>query len=499
MITTISTSNERAAATRATRSGRLMAAVAGVAATLFFPAMLMAQTRQVTPIADGVVMRSGNGSSWYDVATLKKDQVLRAEGEVDGWLRVDYLPGMRVVVKNDEAELQGDKVVLTRRTRFRALSASTPVLEESFRFVCDEPALPGTELKLVGRIKDKSGADAGYIVEAPACARGFVLAREVREVTAAPASTPAPTPAPASTTPAQPAPSQPAQTQPANPAQPAPAQPVTPPAAQPETAPATGTDGGTNPAATSSVAQPGATTAPATTTPPAGTEVPGAVPATGTPPTDGAAPADAAPVAPVVPVEPPKPQGPTIRQLDRMLEQQLSAPIEENDPQELIEQYEKYAVEAESKPGGSRLVQLAEQRLQVLRLRQKARGLLPDIQALEDRSKDAFNNYQLTIDRLVQNRQYLVAGRLLPSTVYDGERLPQMYRLVSIDPSINRTIAYIVPSPELQLEQKTGAIVGVLGDGTIEPSALVQIIRPTVVDVLRAAEAPAPEPVGSGQ
>lgn len=195
------------------------------------------------------------------------------------------------------------------------------------------------------------------------------------------------------------------------------------------------------------------------------------------------------PVVPPLPVEPAKPAGPTLRQLDRKMQDFLATPAAEaGDPQELIEAYTKYAVEAESKPGGSRLVQLADQRLEVLRLRQKVYNMLPEIQGLEDMSRNALANYQGTIDRLIANRQYLVAGRLVPSTVYDGGRLPLMYRLVSIDPAINRTIAYIVPSAELQLEQKTGAIVGVLGDGTIEPSSLVQIIKPTVVDVLRAAE-----------
>ena len=94
----------------------------------------------------------------------------------------------------------------------------------------------------------------------------------------------------------------------------------------------------------------------------------------------------------------------------------------------------------------------------------------------------------MTIDRLIANREYKVAGRLYPSTVYDGERLPRMYRLVSIDPGVKSTLAYLIPVPEHQLEQKVGAVVGVLGEGTTEPNAMVEIITPTVVDVLRPAE-----------
>lgn len=476
---------------------RRIAAFAGVLVTLMAPAWALAQTRTVTPNTDGVLMRSGNGSSWYEIATLKAGQVLKTDGEVDGWLRVEYPSGLNAVVKNDEVEVKGDVATLTRRSRLRALSMTNPVLEESFRFVCDRELAPGTTLKVIGRIKDRAGAEAGYIVQAPDCARGFVLARDMKEAQVE-APAPAPTPVATQPKPADQKPTEPKPTESAPAGGAAPAQPVVAPVTQPTGQPAPSSTG-TNPASTSTVAQPPVQppaqpadqTTPTTTT----NEGDPVVPAPAGTTTDAVAPAGASDesVAAPVPVQPPQPTGPTMRQLDRMLQDYLALPAAEaGDPQELIEAYTKYAVEAESKPGGSRLVQLADQRLDVLRLRQQAYRLLPEISALEQKSRDALANYQGTIDRLIANRQYLVAGRLVPSTVYDGGRLPLMYRLVSIDPAINRTIAYIVPSPELQLEQKTGAIVGVLGDGTIEPSSLVQIIRPTVVDVLRAASEATP-------
>ena len=479
---------------RMVRGAALLAAVLGLAAPVApwaGPAVASAQTpstRSVSPIADGVLIRCGSGVSWYPVAKVNRGTILRASGETDGWLSVDYLPGMHVVIKADEGERRGDKVALTRRSRLRALSMETPTLEESFRFVCDEFLLPGTELKYVGDIKDNAGQPAGFIVEAPACARGFVLARDVMDA-AAPALAPAPAPvaapaqAPTGTPGTTPAPTG---TQ-AAPVQTAPAQPVPAPAVtQPSPAPSTGAPSGGTAPADSSIAVPG--NAPAVQQPAAtdsaGTTAP-ADPASTT--TETADPAlTSAPV--LQPVAPAAPKGPTLRQLDRMYEDMLSKPVDATDPQELIEAYQTLAVELEATPGNNRTLRYIDTRLQLLRLRSQARSLLPEIQALEDASKNAADNYQVTIDRLIQNRQYLVAGRLVTSTVYDGTKLPQMYRLVSIDPSISRTVAYIVPSPELELEQKVGAIVGVLGDGKIEPSALVQIIRPTVVEILRAGE-----------
>jgi len=101
--------------------------------------------RQVVPAAEGVVMRCGAGVAWYPVAAIPPGSVLKADAEVDGWLRVEYLPGTTVVVKADEADLKESeqKVVLNRRSRLRALSQADPVFEESFRPVFEEFLAPG--------------------------------------------------------------------------------------------------------------------------------------------------------------------------------------------------------------------------------------------------------------------------------------------------------------------------------------------------------------------
>jgi hypothetical protein len=171
----------------------------------------------------------------------------------------------------------------------------------------------------------------------------------------------------------------------------------------------------------------------------------------------------------------------------------MAKPLAEADPQELIEQYNQYADNLTGEPGSGRTVKYVDTRVQLLKIRQRAREMLSEIQSLEDATKNAADKYRLTIDRLIANREYKVVGRLYPSTVYDGTRLPRMYRLISIDPGVKTTLAYVIPVPDHQLEQKVGSIVGILGDGTIEPSAMVEIITPTVVDVLRSAAELPPE------
>ncbi len=408
--------------------------------------------RTTTPIAEGVAMRCYSGALWYPVATLKPGMILKVDAEVEGWLRVEYLPGTNVVVKADEGDLKEaeGKVVLSRRSRLRALSQADPVIEESYKAVFEEFLAPGVELKYVGTIKNRAGEVAGYIVVPPPGAKGYVSAREVRdakpEEIAAPVKIveqPKPAATPAHTPIAQPA--------------------TTVPASTPATTPPAPSEPDASPDTTETAAPPATSTTPI-----------------------------ADPV-PLPPVSIPEPKGPTIRQLDRAFDDIMSKPLADADPQELIEQYNQFGDNMGGEPGSGRTLKYIDTRVQLLKIRQRARDLLPEIQSLEDATKNAADKYRLTIDRLIANREYKAVGRLYPSTVYDGTRLPQMYRLISIDPGVKTTLAYVIPVAEHQLEQKVGSIVGILGDGKIEPAAMVEIITPTVVDVLRSAAELPPE------
>ncbi|MBL8747438.1 MAG: hypothetical protein JNK58_13920 [Phycisphaerae bacterium] len=445
------------------RLGTLSAALFASILSLLAPSAAIAQgaapasPRFVTPIAEGVMMRCSPGAAWYPVATLKPGTVLKADADVEGWLRVEYLPGMNVVVKADEGDLKEAEgtIVLTRRTRLRALSQADPIFDESYKAVFEEFLAPGLALKYVGTIKNRAGENAGYIVAPPPGAKGYVSAREVRDAKPEEVSAPAkhveqPKPPAATQAPAA-ATTQTATTQP-------------PPAAPASTEPVT-----------------------ESTTPPASTEPASAEPAPAATPTEFNEPRVAQPAPP------PTPRTPTLRQLDRAFDDLMAKPLADADPQELIEQYNQFGDALTNEVGSGRTIKYIDTRVQLLKIRQRARDLLPEIQALEDASRNAAANYRLTIDRLIANREYKVVGRLYPSTVYDGTRLPQMYRLISIDPGVKTTLAYVVPVAEHQLEQKVGSIVGILGDGKVEPSAMVEIITPTVVDVLRSAAELPPE------
>lgn len=412
--------------------------------------------RLIEPAAEGVLVRCSPGAAWYPVATLKPGTVLRAESLVEGWIRVDYPEGTQAVVKADEGTLDeaAGKVVLSRRSRLRAFNQSVPVFEESYKAVFDEFLAPGVELKYVGPMKNRAGETAGFIVVAPAGAKGYVSPRDVRDAVA-PATKPAE----------------------ASPPTVDPSRAPVPTARQEDatttTAPAVATPAGTT--AIEPVVQP---SAPPSSEPAAQPE--SGADATGEPMSPASEPE-------LVPVPAPEPKGPSLRQLDRAFEDMMRQPLADSDPQELIEQYTQYADVAEGEGAARPRLEYVETRIQLLRIRQRARDLLPEIQTLEDASRNAADKYRLTIDNLIKNREYKIVGRLFPSTIYDGSRLPRMYRLVSIDPGIKSTLGYVIPVPEMQLEQKVGSVVGILGDGKVEPASMVEIITPTLVDILRPA------------
>lgn len=425
-------------------------AVAAVGALSPASAALARQSSEkfVVPNAEGVNIRCGSSVAWYAVATLNTGSVVKALDETDGWMRVEYPAGTPIVVKSDEAELRGGSVVLTRRSRLRAYNPASPVIEECYKAVFDQFLMPGVELKYLGPVKGRDGAVMGLLAEAPAGATGYVLAREVRaanpgELARVASSAPVTKAPPPTAAPTQ--------------AAPAPA-PVTTTANADDAA-----DDATDGAVDEVVMEESAEVV---------TETVAAAPTAG-----DAAPAQTTESARV----------PTLKELDIAFEQMMRSPMESSDPNELIEQFKAYQAAHSDEMAVASSGEFVSTRISALELRAKAKALSEAINNLDQEVQSASESYSQAIERLSKGREYLVVGRLLPSTVYDGKRLPLMYRLTSIDSSASRTIAYIAPEASLDLDKKVGAIVGVLGESTVEPAAMVNVIRPVTVDLLQAA------------
>lgn len=79
---------------------------------------------------------------------------------------------------------------------------------------------------------------------------------------------------------------------------------------------------------------------------------------------------------------------------------------------------------------------------------------------------------------------YTAVGRLLASSLYTGERLPKLYRLV--DPLSDMTIGYVEPTGEVDLRRMLGRVVGIVGSSEYHPGLKLRLIKVERIDSLAA-------------
>lgn len=457
----------------------------------------------VTPAKGDVKVRSGSGGVWYAVASVKAGTVLHVDAEGDGWLRVGYLPGMAAVVKASDAEKRADgTVALTRPSALSALDMADPSIEACYKAVLDEKLPAGTPLRYLGDVTDRSGRVDGYRVEAPSASRGWVAAADVKKLSEAEAAKlggapvsvnqgAAPKPAPVAAPTATPTPTNPA------------ANPATTPATTPGTSP--------QPVPSNTTGTPPVPTQPSPETGAVPTLTNGETPST----TGTSEPTPAEPAA----VEPPKPREPTPEEIRaREIAAKLKAraaklaglddayrvvtaqPVEAAEIEPLISEYETFKGEIISDPSAARQVVYINNKLELLRLRTGLQEKYRKMAELKARADQTMANINSGIQQIQSSRLYLVVGRLTTSAMYDGTRLPLLYRVQSVDTNASRTLAYLTPEANQQLEMKLGMIVGVKGDGPFDPSAKVNVLVPTQVDILRNADGtPMNVPASAGQ
>ena len=97
--------------------------------------------------------------------------------------------------------------------------------------------------------------------------------------------------------------------------------------------------------------------------------------------------------------------------------------------------------------------------------------------------------------------QFTAVGRLMPSTVYDGQSLPLLYRVVDASPSA-RTLAYVAPNDEVNIAAMLNRLVGVVGETTYNRTLKLQVIeieKAVLLEVEVEEEADAAEDAVEGE
>lgn len=466
----------------------------------------MAQSTDVDPYyvvvkESNVNLRCGAGQVWYAVGKVSPGQVLRVDGHEFGWLRVGYPAGMAAIVKANDAEFDpgANTVTLIRESKLQANNPAGGV-SESWRQLLDTSLPADTVLQQVETLTSATGEVTGYRVVAPGGARGYVSESLVRMATenevqaflAAPQDTAvaAKTTAPTTTTPAQPATND------------APTEAVAAKTAESlaeevaETADATtianNTDDGSavyeEADAVVEIEQ----------------DEPAAQPAAEDttvvnrfPPPAADAPVEQRP-EPVVNSQPMRAGGQpetastparapvaSYPDLNRSFEEVMRQPTEGAEYTALINEFQRLTETLPDAPGSDAIRAAANGRIAALRLR-------ADLQESMQRMNDALAEADVgsvrveeSVQTLDANPVYRFVGRLSSSLVYNGQRLPLLFRVQAVDSG--RTIAYLTPSPELDLSAKLNTVVGVVVGQSRDDSSLgLPLIDAKRVDIIKA-------------
>ncbi|MBK7403966.1 MAG: hypothetical protein IPJ41_04890 [Phycisphaerales bacterium] len=462
----------------------------------------VAQTSPVEPYfattsrAD-VPLKSGDMDGYYPVAQLPQGQVLRVDAEGAGWARVEYPPGLTVYVAAADVREEAPGVVtLTKVSALKSRNASAGFGQSWQRAVPRGAELPiGTRLHVVEPINGPDGKAIGYVIEPPKEVRGFIKVDSLRaatqpEIDAYLAAHPATRPERAA--PDEPKTDGPAPTKP---------EPVTPEPTKPEPTrpevgqPKPGEQTPISPEAPDAAGKPSETDTsllqpaqPSGETPTSGDQsTPDQPEVTEIRQGDAVAPS------------PEEREIGTLEHLASMYADVQAQPSDTAELDELAAEFRRAIAAQGDDASGQRIRTALEQRLMAVNMRIELRDKGRELRARREAIDASTQAVTGKVRELERTRGYQFVGRLVRSSVYDGVRLPLMYRMVSVNERVPRTIGYIKPGDEsLDVAGKLGEIIGVLGTSTYDPALKLRLVSPTRVDVLQAEGLAIPEaaPIG---
>ena len=413
----------------------------------------------VTTQAETLVRSGPSVESAYPFGKLPQGSVVFVSEENLGWARISlsgetftgwfgYVPASAAAVASED----GKTLSITGRSEVRAPNfEARGDPEKSFKMIA--PLMDGDTLEILEIVKGERGSF--YAVRLPSKATGWVNASSLRPATSAESVT---------STPVAPSP-----------------RPIATPTA---TAPANTTD---TTIADESGPRP-LDEVPTSIVP----ELPEAITLTPTPTTTPTT--TAPPIAPLDPaiarnIAAAKARAATYEDLEKIWGKLRKAPVETAELTQLRDRYLAFAEDTATTPIRANLAQTRAAQI-ALRIEVQDSILeLAQLKAKSNASVDGIANLELA---LLNRKGYDAVGRLNASLVYDGERLPLLYRLM--DNVTGQTIAYIVPGSSFDLSSMLGLMIGIKGPMTYDNALRLNTLSPSAIDVLSGTQTPATGP-----
>lgn len=172
----------------------------------------------------------------------------------------------------------------------------------------------------------------------------------------------------------------------------------------------------------------------------------------------------------------------TFTDLDKIWKKIAKEPVETAELIQLRDRYLAFAEDPKTPKGESTN---ANMRAEQIAVRIDVQKSLLEIAELKNR-KSAEIDGVADLEKAMWTRQpFDLVGRLNASSVYNGERLPLLYRLQ--EQGTGQTLAYIIPGPDAgDMSSMLGLLVGVKGQMRYDESLRLNTITPASIDILNA-------------
>ncbi len=410
----------------------------------------------------GALLRTGASSRFYPVAIMETPRRLEVLDPTPrrGFLRVKMPDGSPALLPAEACEAIDDRSVrVTRPTRLIALHARGGP-EASWKSLLDQPLRPGSRLDVIDVVRDRHGGIRSYIVVAPADAAAWLSLDQI---------IPLPDPdAPSSVEHDE----------------------GDAPQAGGSAVGDAQDDGDTEPEAAQSQADAGKESGSSLMEAmvPPGTEEESSR-AGGA--TVASAPSNLATNTPAPVIE----QGgdadaTTAREQEALDPAELEALYQrarqsdtfEDELEALLAEHRRTLAALPEDPFNERLRRQLERRIAYLEARIAFRDGPERLAAQRATMPRISEQLREKLERLRAGNEYQLIGRLVISRVYDGKRLPRLYRVRSAD-ALGRTLGYVRPQEGQDLTPYLDRIVGIAG--TIEDGpAGSRIVTPERVELL---------------
>ena len=143
---------------------------------------------------------------------------------------------------------------------------------------------------------------------------------------------------------------------------------------------------------------------------------------------------------------------------------------------------ERYLILTNDPACEAEILALAKARVQQLDIQIESQQRMQELKKLRaglDSDAEKLRAIKLAMEA---RSDYTVVGVLNASTVYDGVRLPLLFRLT--DPAAGQTVAYVAAKDPNMLTTMLGTLIGIRGTKRFDEALKVNIVDPGTIDIL---------------